>query len=529
MRKAIKLELELEECICAYRQTYKSPKEQALLEYKDKKDKKELAKIALIKHEQKKEDILNHVKTLDYKVLSIGGEAGTGKTTLTKEIVSQLLEKGINISEILLAAPTGTASKRLYQVLQDFKIYPRTIHSSIYKQDPDTEYNERVKFLTRDIEDFEVTPKVILMDEGSMVDEYTMEDVLLLHIPVVLIGDFNQLNPINGKMNKYIKNPTYTLTVCFRHLEDNDILELARYVNSLDKKTHYAKDIMSKITKKYGKKINKGVFILESHLKLYDNFTVLVKNNFQFISGQHRTKNYINRRVRELLGFCPTPHTQEFEKNQLKLTYNPMYPQVGDRIVCRKNVYIKDSFEVQLGMIPNGGIYIVQEVLEIKPENDLIKMRIKDVIDNISLVIFSRLSYFFVKPDNGIKVFDDKICKFDYAYCMTCHSAQGSEFPNVAVVVDWGKDARAWIYTAITRAKTNLVIADHVGKATDDSLYDEIYPLELAPFISKITANLEKMKLWKKIREQEIKKGILKEPYQEDFSTFHLGLDITFG
>ena len=54
----------------------------------------------------------------------------------------------------------------------------------------------------------------------------------------------------------------------------------------------------------------------------------------------------------------------------------------------------------------------------------------------------------------------------DFAYAITCHKAQGSEWPNVLVVDDWPKrrndqDTRIkWLYTAITRASKKVTIVD---------------------------------------------------------------------
>jgi hypothetical protein len=50
-----------------------------------------------------------------------------------------------------------------------------------------------------------------------------------------------------------------------------------------------------------------------------------------------------------------------------------------------------------------------------------------------------------------------------YAYAMTVHKAQGSEWENVLVAGEqyWGSEAekRCWRYTAYTRARSRLVIA----------------------------------------------------------------------
>lgn len=52
--------------------------------------------------------------------------------------------------------------------------------------------------------------------------------------------------------------------------------------------------------------------------------------------------------------------------------------------------------------------------------------------------------------------------EFDYAYAITCHRAQGSEWNKVLVFEEWFPNATEeharWLYTAITRAADRLVI-----------------------------------------------------------------------
>ena len=55
---------------------------------------------------------------------------------------------------------------------------------------------------------------------------------------------------------------------------------------------------------------------------------------------------------------------------------------------------------------------------------------------------------------------EDTVCRFEFAYAVTCHKAQGSEYDSV-VVLDESylfENSASWLYTAITRARKNLVI-----------------------------------------------------------------------
>ena len=55
----------------------------------------------------------------------------------------------------------------------------------------------------------------------------------------------------------------------------------------------------------------------------------------------------------------------------------------------------------------------------------------------------------------------ETISRFEFAYAITCHKAQGSEFDSVVVFDEswvFGEDKFRWLYTAITRAKKRLLI-----------------------------------------------------------------------
>ena len=55
---------------------------------------------------------------------------------------------------------------------------------------------------------------------------------------------------------------------------------------------------------------------------------------------------------------------------------------------------------------------------------------------------------------------EDSICRFEFAYAVTCHKSQGSEYDFVIVIDESGRfeNAREWLYTAITRARKKLLI-----------------------------------------------------------------------
>jgi ATP-dependent exoDNAse (exonuclease V) alpha subunit len=52
--------------------------------------------------------------------------------------------------------------------------------------------------------------------------------------------------------------------------------------------------------------------------------------------------------------------------------------------------------------------------------------------------------------------------EFSYAYAITCHKSQGSQWPKVAVFEEWfpnvAEEHARWLYTAVTRAEEKVLI-----------------------------------------------------------------------
>jgi ATP-dependent exoDNAse (exonuclease V), alpha subunit - helicase superfamily I member len=75
---------------------------------------------------------------------------------------------------------------------------------------------------------------------------------------------------------------------------------------------------------------------------------------------------------------------------------------------------------------------------------------------------FIELDQFGKKYTNVEEKIDD-LDYFDFAYCITVHKSQGSEWGRVLLIEErlpmWNDDIyRRWMYTAITRAREQLII-----------------------------------------------------------------------
>lgn len=344
-----------------------------------------------------------------YFVLS--GCAGSGKTTIINFFLNEI---SINRQKVAFMAYTGKAA----QVLQD-KGYSEatTIHVKIYNFAEDEKTGNLISFL-KPIEDL-FSYSLFVVDECSMLNDSMIEDLLSFQIPILFLGDHNQLKPVDGS-NNLLQNPDVRLTEVIRQALGNSIIEFS---------TFFTKEGDSMQNISYGK-FGENVNIL----KKYDDS--LLKNVDQIICGYNKTRIYLNK--------------------YLKLDPDIPLPTKGDKMICRRNNWkqsVSDSFGKK--------IYLT---------NGLCGICVEDVSRIIGKIRFSPIkshNEFNLELDfdylvNGI---DDKknkrLEKFDFGYAITCHSSQGSEYDTCLVLAEPFGDAidrKRWLYTAITRAKNHLFI-----------------------------------------------------------------------
>lgn len=116
-------------------------------------------------------------------VLVITGGPGTGKTTTINTIISLLEEEGL---EILLAAPTGRAAKRMSETSGR---EAQTIHRLLEINGGMGEDNGNI--------DFKINESQPLEADAVIVDEFSMVDIYLLH--ALLKALCTRYTPYNGR------------------------------------------------------------------------------------------------------------------------------------------------------------------------------------------------------------------------------------------------------------------------------------------------------------------------------------------
>jgi exodeoxyribonuclease-5 len=364
------------------------------------------------------------------QTFEISGPAGSGKTTIVYELIKNI---GLKHDEVLFMAYVGKATMAL--ALKGN--FAKTIHSSIYnlvdvpKLDENgipLQKNGRI-LTTATFAKKESLPKnikLLVIDEGSMVDHRIAKDVLSYGLPVLVLGDLDQLPPVFGK-SYFLQNPDVILTQIMRQNENNPIIWLSQRAKK-------------GLRIDYGKYGDMCYVIPKDQID--DN---LLKNSDIIICGKNETRQNINTYYRE---------TIQGVKQKV-----PVY---GDKIVCRQNNW-KLSVDENIFLI-NGLIGYVEDIyldtyngksicIDFRPEFMEDKVFHKIPID------FEYLFQSVTEKSGGRLSFWNK---FQFARAITCHLSQGSQYGKVLVyrerIGSWDYQKK-WDYTAFTRAIHGLVIA----------------------------------------------------------------------
>lgn len=134
------------------------------------------------------------------KIQTLGGYAGTGKTTVAQKVYEAL-------PNFAVCAFTGKAANVLRKKGVDDA---STIHSLIYE--PLAQPDGTVNFFLRT----SIPCAGFLVDEGSMVSQDLFDDLCSFMKPIILIGDHGQLEPV-GIKSELMLNPQYRLEEVHRN------------------------------------------------------------------------------------------------------------------------------------------------------------------------------------------------------------------------------------------------------------------------------------------------------------------------
>lgn len=342
------------------------------------------------------------------QIFRLFGFAGTGKTTLARELVQDVR------GTVLFMCFTGKASL----VLSKKGCPATTIHSAIYKPIQD-EVTGKVDFFLNP--DSPVAyAKLVVVDEVSMVGEELARDLLSFGVRILVLGDPAQLPPVKGEGFFINARPDVMLTEIHRQAADNPIIRLSMDVRE-------------------GRRLTPGEHgssrVYARHELSRDDMRELVLSADQMLCGLNKTRYSFNARVRDIAG----------RKWHM--------PEPGERIICLKN-------NKEAGLL-NGSMWEVSTSDSIAGDHFRIVAASLDEPEK-SPVDVTVPEQFFRGAEGELDWRQKRgFEEFTYAYAITVHKSQGSQFDHVLVYDEsrcFREDASKHLYTAITRAAERVTV-----------------------------------------------------------------------
>ena len=352
---------------------------------------------------------------LSHPISIMTGGPGSGKTT-TLRFILDIYKKEYPSNEILLAAPTGRASRRM---AEQTGMFASTLHSALgLITDEESPLND-TELLPADL---------IVVDEFSMVDmrlAYILLERIKPGAQLLIVGDADQLPSVGAgnvlrEMIRSEKVPTAVLDTIFRQASNSRIIVNAHAINHNDTHLQYGDDFQ----------------MLEVQ-NAEDAAQMVVKNYLQEVS-QHGLENVqilspfrkrgavasnaLNETIRDLVNPA--------SKRKMELKCGSRVFRVGDRIMQTAN----------RNGVSNGDVGLITGMVKVDDE----------VFVDIRLLDGRELRYS-----------KDMMEDVEFSYCLTIHKSQGQEYP--VIIVPLLKEhyimlRRNLLYTAVTRAKAKVIL-----------------------------------------------------------------------
>lgn len=340
------------------------------------------------------------------QVFRLFGYAGTGKTTLAKELARNV--KGT----VLYGAFTGKAALVLRSKGCEGA---STIHSMIYVSE---EGDNGIPSFKLNPKGAVADAKLVIIDECSMVDEKLGEDLLSYGVKVLVLGDPAQLPPVKGTGFFTSADPDVMLTEVHRQARDNPIIRMS-------------------MTIREGGRLEPGQYGQSAVISRSDIDAAQVLAADQVLVGKNLTRRLYNTRIRRLRNIVDR------------------LPVIGDRLVCLRNSRPK-------GLL-NGGIWSVSDILPSRePDTCLMHVAPDDAGGSKQHVEVLVHHAFFQGEEDRLDWRERrKYDEFDFGYALTVHKSQGSQWRSVVLFDESGafrEDGRRWLYTGVTRAAERVTV-----------------------------------------------------------------------
>ncbi len=390
----------------------------------------------LLLDELQKQAVLQCVKS---GIMILSGGPGTGKTTTINTIIRYFEQEGM---DILLAAPTGRAAKRMTEATG---YEARTIHR-LLEINGAVEEGRRAQFERNEENPLEAD--VVIIDEMSMVDIHLFKALLeavSVGTRLIMVGDVDQLPSVGpGQVLQDLIDsrafPVVILKKIFRQAGESDIVVNAHKINrgeniALNNKSRDfffleradVNVIYKHMIQLIREKLPPYVDALPYDIQV---LTPMKKGNLGAVTLNHILQQYLNP---------PSPRKREHTSGERLFREGDKVMQIKNNYQIPWEIVSKYGIPIDKGMgVFNGDMGIVCEI------NDAAQQLTVEFDEH------KRIGYSFSSLD-----------EIELAYAVTIHKSQGSEYPAVILPILTGPRMlfnRNLLYTAVTRARKCVTI-----------------------------------------------------------------------
>lgn len=381
------------------------------------------------------------VESIRNGVFILSGGPGTGKTTTINTMIRYFVSEGL---DILLAAPTGRAAKRMTEATG---YEAKTIHRLLeLNGNISGEESKTVHFEKNEENPLEAD--VVIIDEMSMVDLMLFQSLLRALLPgtrLIMVGDVNQLPSVGpGQILKDLICSgcfsVVSLEKIFRQAEKSDIVVNAHKIEQgmqigLDNKS-------------------KDFFFLERN-----DVNVIYKHMIQLVKDM--IPKYVKADTTEIQVLTPMKKGVLGVETLNKILQKYLNPPdsekceyaAGEQIYREgdKVMQIRNNYQLEWEVVSEYGIPVDRGLGIFNGDmGTIVEISIPASSLTVEFDEHRRITYNFTQLD-----------EIELAYAITIHKSQGSEYPAVVIPLLTGPKPlfnRNLLYTAVTRARNCVVI-----------------------------------------------------------------------
>ncbi|GGT16463.1 ATP-dependent RecD-like DNA helicase [Streptomyces kurssanovii] len=358
---------------------------------------------------------------LTSKVAVLTGGPGCGKSFTVRSIVELARAKK---AEVVLAAPTGRAAKRLAELTG---AEASTVHRLLeLKPGGDAAYDK----------DRPLDADLVVVDEASMLDLLLANKLVKAVAPgahLLLVGDVDQLPSVGaGEVLRDLLAdggpvPSVRLTRIFRQAQQSGVITNAHRINTgLPPITSGLPDFflfVEEETEDAGR-----VTVDVAARRIPAKFGLDPRRDVQVLAPMHRGPAGAGT-LNGLLQQAITPARPDLPEKR----FGGRVFRVGDKVT-----QIRNNYEKGRNGVFNGTVGVVTALH----------------VDDQRLTVLT-------DEDEEVPYDFDELDELAHAYAVTIHRSQGSEYPAVVIPVTtgaWMMLQRNLLYTAVTRAKKLVVL-----------------------------------------------------------------------